>query len=486
MTTRSPSYAPSRLMAAIFGMVAILLGLGLGAFLVRWPDATQATLIVLGMIAGLVAVARLEFGFLVLIFITYVRLSDNLITYYNAPSIAKPFVGLLFAAVLVRALLTGGLPRGWLRPAILVGLYGLIVFSSLFYAEDFAIASTALDDYFKDGIIAILVVLLLQNMNNARHAVWTLLVAGIFMGSITTFQYLTGTFENIYWGFGQGQMQNIVGETEGYRIAGVIGDPNFYAQILVVLVPLAFDRLWNEKSMLLKLLAAWALTVSLLSVIFTFSRGGFVALVIVLLALAIYRPPRPLEIAVLIILAMSVLPFVPAKYMDRLQTLTSLAGPNADVRTEVSFRGRASELLAATRMFADRPLLGVGVGNYSVYYQRYSREIGLDPRTEARAAHNLFLEIASETGIIGFSVFLLILWAVFNGLLKSWRMLSAADLKQDANLLAAFAIGMLGYLSAAMFIHGAYPRYLWLLVGIALGLQEAAHNRLSDYHEPTD
>ena len=32
----------------------------------------------------------------------------------------------------------------------------------------------------------------------------------------------------------------------------------------------------------------------------------------------------------------------------------------------------------------------------------------------------------------------------------------------------------LGYLVAALFLHNAYPRYLWLLVGIAFAIPEVA------------
>ena len=44
--------------------------------------------------------------------------------------------------------------------------------------------------------------------------------------------------------------------------------------------------------------------------------------------------------------------------------------------------------------------------------------------------------------------------------------------KNTYDLIGAFSSGLIGYLAAAMFIHGAYPRYLWLLIGIALALPQ--------------
>ena len=43
-----------------------------------------------------------------------------------------------------------------------------------------------------------------------------------------------------------------------------------------------------------------------------------------------------------------------------------------------------------------------------------------------------------------------------------------------AMMTTAFGIGLLGYLTAALFVHAAYPRYFWLLVGIALALPQTA------------
>jgi O-antigen ligase len=130
-------------------------------------------------------------------------------------------------------------------------------------------------------------------------------------------------------------------------------------------------------------------------------------------------------------------------------------------------------------MFADHPVFGVGVSNYPVYYQQYSRRIGLDPRTEARQAHNLYLEIAAEMGLAGIIVFSIILWNMFNGILSSWKRLKEAKERVNANLILSIAIGLIGYFGAAFFIHAAYPRYLWLLIGIALSIPQVADSVLN-------
>jgi hypothetical protein len=96
-----------------------------------------------------------------------------------------------------------------------------------------------------------------------------MLAAGIFMGTLSTFQYLTDTFTNNYGGFAQVLYAGIVGQAESYRIAGSVGDPNFFGQVLVMLVPLGFDRMLNERSLVLRLLGLWGVMVCLLAMLFT-------------------------------------------------------------------------------------------------------------------------------------------------------------------------------------------------------------------------
>ena len=46
----------------------------------------------------------------------------------------------------------------------------------------------------------------------------------------------------------------------------------------------------------------------------------------------------------------------------------------------------------------------------------------------------------------------------------------AAGMEEYANLATGFAIAFAGYLLAALFVHAAYPRYFYLLIGIAFAL----------------
>lgn len=465
------------------GLASVVLGAALGLAVATLDKPVYAIAGVLGAIVVLVCIINPKVGLYILVLITYLRLSDILVNTYNAPSIAKPFIGLLMGLVVLQWIFHEKPPRQAGTAFLLMVAYGLVVLLSLLRASNFDAAMEALDDFWKNGIIAVVVVILLRNRTSLRYVVWILIVSGIFLGTISVWQYLTGTFTNPYWGFAEAAVENIAGRSSGYRIAGPIGDPNFYAQIMLVIVPLAFSRFIAEKNAALKLLALWGTAVTILTVVFTFSRGAFLGLLVMGVILFYFHPPKPNEIVAMLVFFFFLIPYIPAEYTDRLMTLDLLVGSNTNVRNEVSFRGRASEYTAAILMFMDNPILGVGARNYAPYYQQYSRMIGLDPRSEARSAHSFYLETAAEMGLAGLIVLSLILWAVFRSVAAAWRMCQKAGDKELGELVLSVAVGFVGFMFAATFIHGAYPRYFWLLVGIGLSLSEVARKELGSMLE---
>jgi putative inorganic carbon (hco3(-)) transporter len=456
------------------GLLSIGLGvaLGLGMTLLDRPAYVIAGL--LGGVVALVCVINIEVGLYILVVITYLRLSDVLVNFHGAPSIAKPFIALMMGLVILRWWFYEAPPRSTLKMFVLVLTYGLAISVSMYYAADIVAVADALNEFWKNGIIAILVVMLLRNGRTLRNVIWSLIFAGIFMGTISVWQYLTGTFDTSYAGFGIGSIKNIYGSASGYRVSGPIGDPNFYAQIMLVIIPLSYIRFLEETNLTLKALALWGAIAALLTVMFTFSRGAFVALILMAVLVFYFHPPKPREVIILLVILLLAIRYAPEGYATRVLTLSDLFGGDASAQSDVSFRGRSSEYTVAWMMFTDYPILGVGMQNYNVYYQKYSRQIGLDPRTEARSAHSFYLETLAELGVAGMAILTILLLTVFRSIAHAWRQLHRAGDRQNSEMILSIGIGIFGYLVAAVFIHDAYPRYFWLLMGIGLAVTEVA------------
>ena len=431
-----------------------------------------ALLAIIGLIVLLATLTNPDIGLFMFIFMIYINLSSVLITNYGFPSTARAIVVLMGVLILARRVLFRDEYQGWLLPSVLLGLYLLLGVLSLGYAADFATAANNVVDYLKDAIIGIIIILLVQRPRSLRTAIWAMLTAGIFMGSLSVFQQLTGKLSNDFGGFAQVNFSS----TTGTRVGGPIGDPNYYAQIIVVLLPLAVDRLWNEKNKILKILAAWAFFVSALTLIFTYSRGGFLAFVTAFLLMGILRPPRLPSVLLGLIALIVISQFIPGTYRDRISSLLNIF-PNSRTGGYVdeSVQGRTSENRVAWNIFRDNPVLGVGVGNFNTYYQEYSRKLGLDPRLQDRSAHNLYLEIAAERGLLGLMVFGSILILTLRQIFKADALFRKLHNKEMADIATVIGVSFIAYLVTAIFLHDAYPRYFWVFVGIAWAVPQSAN-----------
>jgi O-antigen ligase len=102
---------------------------------------------------------------------------------------------------------------------------------------------------------------------------------------------------------------------------------------------------------------------------------------------------------------------------------------------------RAAHWLAGVRMFASHPVLGVGIGNYASAYPNYHPRGWYAPLGHA---HNYYINVAAEAGIIGLSAYLLLAGSAL------WYSYAALRHVPDGVLYAAI-LGVLGALIATYF-----------------------------------
>jgi O-antigen ligase len=335
-----------------------------------------------------------------------------------------------------------------------------------------------------DGVLIVIVMSsFIRGPQDLRRVVWALLLAGLFLSSLTVLQQLTGSFENNFAGFSHVESRNLYGDQAGGRAEGPVS-ANYYAILLVLLVPMAVDRSINERSGKVRAVAGFALLLFLSAIVFTYSRGALVSLAVVGLMLVIWLRMR--WVVAVGAMALLILPFVlPRDYLERASTFTQVIGIlSGEAPRDSAIRGRLSEVTSAAMMFGDAPLLGVGYGNFELHYPRYARELALDARRTDRAAHNLYLEVAAETGVVGLSAFGLLLGYAVTGIGRARRRAENAGDPDLVRLVTGFGIGVVGYLTGSLFLHLSYPRYFWLLLGVAFGLEAIARGAQQPVLEP--
>lgn len=469
------------------GVLVVLLSLGLSVVIAVTVGQLGflSLLAVPAALAFIGAIGKPELGLAGFLIITYTQLSNVAIKYHGLPSLAQPLAGLLIVVILIRMAVYGERPLGWVRAGFFLLVYAVSWLISLLHAENSVAANTAFIGFIKDALGMLIVVYFIQHPMSLRRAVWALIAAGLVMGTITAFQYLTSNFSNLYWGFG-GWEQQVSGAVTRHRMTGPYTNPNAYAQVLVVLAPLALDRIWHERNIWLRIVAAWALTAIVLTIFFTFSRGGFLSLVFAIGVLLTQRRFNFVPLVVTVVLGIGLIQFLPASYADRINSLVQLVPTSSNQVADTSFLGRLSENTVAWRMFRDHPILGVGLGNYPIYYQDYSRNLGIDNRRAPRSPASLYLELISEQGLVGSLIFVSLLAFVFGGLLKARRNFVFAGLRDEAFITSAIFAGMAGYLFESIFKNSAYSNVFWILVGVALAAIQVAQTSFDAVSEGQD
>lgn len=448
--------------------IGVVAGVAVGAV------GSLALVVFFGMIAVFVTILQPDLGLAAFVVITYLQLSDVLIKFHGLPSIAQPMAVFLVGLVGLRLIFFQEWPARWGNAVLVLGLYSVAVYASIFTAYDQSLAINAFVSFFKDFLGGVVAFFLIRQTSSFKVSIWAAILAGLFMGAISVVQYWTGDFGNEFWGFG-GWSTEVSGNVARERLTGPYGNPNAYSQVLITIIPLALERLWHEKKPLLRALAGMSLFCCVLTLMFTFSRGGFLTLLLTVSIFFILFRPRILPILLTLGVIVTLLQFVPAGYLDRISTISQLSSSRPSLVVDESFQGRMSENTAAWRMFLDHPLFGVGVGNYPENYQIYSREIGLDDRREARTPASLYLELLSELGIAGIVAFLVLLFYVFRTGLRANIQFFGLGFTQESYMLRAFLSGLLGYLIAAVVKNSAYANVFWILIGVGLGAVHLAH-----------
>jgi putative inorganic carbon (HCO3(-)) transporter len=476
---QNPYRKPDRL-----GVIVVLLSVLLSAIIAVTAGQLGflSLLVVPAALMFIGAIGKPGLGLVGFLIITYTQLSNVGIIYHGLPSIAQPLAGLLIIVILIRMAIYGERPLGWVRAGLFLLVYTISWLISLLNAENSVAANQAFIGFVKDALGMLIVVYFIQNPASLRRAVWALIVAGIVMGTISVFQYLTSDFSNIYWGFG-GWQQQVSGALARHRMTGPYANPNAYAQVLVALAPLALDRIWHERNVWLRILAAWALTVIVLTIFFTFSRGGFLSLIFAIAVLLAQRRFNFVPVIITVIVGIGLIQFLPASYADRINSLVQLVPSSSGQVADTSFRGRLSENTVAWRMFRDNPILGVGLGNYPSYYQDYSRALGIDSRRTGRSPASLYLELIAEQGLVGIFIFVILMVFVFGGLIKARRNFVFAGLRDEAFITSAIFAGMAGYMFEAIFKNSAYSNVFWILVGLALAAIQVAQTAFNELSE---
>lgn len=455
----------------ILAVLAIAACIAIGATTADQPLAAVAGLV--GLLLALAAMIRPEVATLVVVFLLYSNAAVVVVTRFGMPLFLGAIVPMILVVPLAfellikrqKVVITPAFP--WIVAYFLVQILGSL------FARDVPGAFGELMNFVLEGLgLYLLVINVVRTPSAMRHAIWTLLAVGAFLGGLSVFQAATGTYSSDYFGFAQSDATNDLGITVSgaiARLAGPIGEKNRYAQIMLMLVPLALFQGWSERRRLLRLAAYGVALLVSGAVILTFSRGAAIGFVLVIVLMTLLRYIKLYQLAAVALVIAALLVAVP-QYADRLASLYAVVGAVTDsgsaITADNSVLSRATENLAALHVFSDHPIVGVGPGQFSSYYRQYADDIAISVKAEDRQAHSLYLSTAAETGVLGLICFGAILGITLWQLALARRrwLGRRTDL---TNMVTGLGLSVVTYLTTGIFLHLSFIRYFWLVMALA-------------------
>jgi len=330
---------------------------------------------------------------------------------------------------------------------LLIGVAGLL--SIPLAIEPTEAWNTFVDFLIKTILIFIVLVNVIRTEGRMKLMMYLVLGVSIYLSIHVITDYQAGVFKI---GAAETNTQRVMG-----AIGGLFENSNDLALHLVTMVPLAF-MLGNENKNPLRRIVFWGTSLLMIAaVIITFSRGGFIGLIVMALVLVrkLGRRNKSMALGALVLGVIFFLVVAPGAYAGRLATIFDSA---ADVTGSSSQR---TEVLKRSIWVTLRyPLFGVGLGNF---HHKSAQELG---------THNAYTQVSSEMGIAAMVFYIIFLVHP----LRKLRMIEREMFERNENSrFYYFAIGiqasLVGFMVSSFFAAVAYQWYIYYLVAYAICLR---------------
>jgi len=275
------------------------------------------------------------------------------------------------------------------------------------------------------------------------------------------------------------------GSFSGRFSYGTMYDPNDLAYFFVSLFPLSLYFFIEKKGGYKKIIASMTIVSSLVVIAMTGSRGGIIGLLIVLFLLfftkfGLLRRLHKIILFIILIIAIG----MNSEKID-LERYSSIVDMGDDYNV-TSEEGRLAVWKRGIELTLIHPITGVGVNCFGVALGNYRAEIGVIPKWQT--AHNSYILVLTELGILGFIIFMLMIRGTIKITLGCANRNSASyKLRPITMMSRVIFLAFIGHLVCAFFLSMAYSILFTLFFAFSVVLQnlcvDKKNHRQSPYGE---
>jgi O-antigen ligase len=442
--------------------------------------ALLATALLVGLLAGLdpvlAIVATLGIGFVIITMVdltagvalfAVLSFMDTIYPEQGGILSVPKLVGLLLVLSWLGLMTTGDLElrrRVFSHPGFLWVLVAFISWASISatWAEDSGAVVETVIRYAPNAMLFLIVFSAVRTRDQAQ-----LLVGAFVVGALISAAY------------------GLVAPADpevSERLSGSVGNANETAAALVAAGVLAAALAFTLRDQPLLRIGALAAAPFLAYGLFlTLSRGGLVALAAVLVAGVVFAGRwRLVAVLIALVAAMGAVvyfaAFAPETARERVTTIEGGTG-------------REDVWKVGWRMVEAQPLRGIGAGNFPNSSVHYLLEPGAILRDDfivdtPKVAHNMYLEVLAELGVVGLALFLTVLGFSLTCAVKAIRAFKRGGDVQMEILSRALLVALVGLLAADFFGSRQFSKQLWLLLSLAPALLAIARAQLEASEAP--
>jgi probable O-glycosylation ligase (exosortase A-associated) len=353
---------------------------------------------------------------------------------------------------------------------LLLLLWGMFTFTT-FFALRPDLAWYSWEQITKILLMTFLTIILVNNERRFRYLV---LVIAISLG---------------FWGFRGGIFAVLTGGN--YRVWGpedsFIEDNNALGLALNMVLPFLFYLAKIERNLYLRWLLHIFFFLTILAILFTYSRGALLGLVVVLGLLFFgLRLKQKVTVAIIaVVLVPITVVYLPDQWVDRMETIKTY-------KQDSSATGRIEAWRTSWRIALDKPLVGGGfnVLHDEEIYRYYNPEIDQGREgwveTNPTGAHSAYFEVLGENGFVTFGLFMLLLvWSI--GSTRALRTISRENGEQTFYYYSRMLeVSLFGYAVTALFLELASFDLFYHIVALVIVLKVLLREKLQLTREQRD
>ena len=323
-----------------------------------------------------------------------------------------------------------------------------------------------------------LAVNVLNTPKRIHYFVILILVCGLIMASFAIAQYfISGLQLEVSTALAdigvraEGAYVDTDSGVAAVRVSGGAGHSNWLAMVILVIMPLNAYWFMTAERPVVKGIALLTVLLEVIALILTFTRTGFLVGLIVLALLALrnlvrFTPLRISLVACSLFLGFFALPDAyKARVLDFSQYTQS---DSVDNRWDLQ--------KAAVNLTARNPVWGVGLGGYGPHLLQENTRVSRTMQWFVKehnwppqfiGTHNMYLQLASETGLVGLGLLLVFFALIWRDLHRSNRALAAMNDRRGMALTSTVEVGLIAFLVCAVFLHALQQKIWWMVAAMA-------------------